>query len=974
MKKKSLILLLCAILSCSLLGFGAVYASEENNYPLPVLEETTVYYEDFDGFETNTLLTTSNYNQFAAKNEATLQVVDNATESSVPASYGNALKITTTKDITDTSSSATLLETSNMFMKLEPGYRYYVTLNIKTENVNYFQIVVLSGIAPNNPALGFIGGGALDASAYRDVSVWEGFPRLRIDTNTADSETGFERITFSFEVREGENPFLSFNFREGTANTAKILLSEFSIEKSGVSYAEDFESYTSQEEYFKYATPSFNPYYKLPPFIAADGVTAGLDRGDTSFAIGAESASLYFTGLGTDSQHLLATFGASEQFAADGSKTGTTVDRQLFALGKKNIVEFEFFLFGGRSLTAEVMQGSNSLGKMEINAEAGKYTAIGVTPIVAEKGTKLAYAEQEFYAIRVALSFDAAATGEVTLKIFSDTDTWGKVMIDNLRISNVEPSAAPEYRVVTQAEIDGNYSGMDYLSVAPLLDKLADCYSTVAAEGNSLAEYRANGTSLFINFIDSEAKPISSDGYTFARIADKYMIYPGSYRLSLDVRSSDVGALRFLLVERGEGEVVNIGHAYFNPQNFAVIADATPSFITNHSKNADGSSHIEIYFATDKAAYMDISAKLLTPQTEGAAPWLSMGNLQIAYCGDAHAVVIPEEIANGTVTADKQSAVAGETVTLTVTPSEGYRVASIKVNDAEIRAEDGKYTFTMPFGDANVTAQFEAVIYDITVETSAHGSVTADKQSAAVGEKVTLTVTPEQGYRLAGLKANGTDIQAQDGIYTFTMPAAEVNISAEFEAILYDITIAETANGTVVADKQSAGAGDSITLTVTPEQGYMLVSLKVNGTDIQEQDGKYMFTMPAGAAEITAEFGLVSYKVTLPQGDGYTVTALSELNVPLGGEFRFKVTIAEGYDGSQITVKAGTQTLTADSEGVYTVKGIDADTVISVSGVEENKKGGCASAVGGTGSLLCMVCGVAAFGAVLAVKRKNKNI
>ena len=60
------------------------------------------------------------------------------------------------------------------------------------------------------------------------------------------------------------------------------------------------------------------------------------------------------------------------------------------------------------------------------------------------------------------------------------------------------------------------------------------------------------------------------------------------------------------------------------------------------------------------------------------------------------------EIENGTVTADKTEAVAGETVTLTVTPAEGYKLAAIYVNGIAIEGD----TFQMPGRDVVITAEF----------------------------------------------------------------------------------------------------------------------------------------------------------------------------------------------------------------------------------------------------------------------------
>lgn len=80
----------------------------------------------------------------------------------------------------------------------------------------------------------------------------------------------------------------------------------------------------------------------------------------------------------------------------------------------------------------------------------------------------------------------------------------------------------------------------------------------------------------------------------------------------------------------------------------------------------------------------------------------------------------------------------------------------------------------------------DAMSYPVVVEPSEHGSVTASSDWAVVGSEVTLTVTPDEGWRLGSLSAVGPD-GAQlalrslgGGRYAFTMPGGKVTVSAVF--------------------------------------------------------------------------------------------------------------------------------------------------------------------------------------------------
>ena len=67
--------------------------------------------------------------------------------------------------------------------------------------------------------------------------------------------------------------------------------------------------------------------------------------------------------------------------------------------------------------------------------------------------------------------------------------------------------------------------------------------------------------------------------------------------------------------------------------------------------------------------------------------------------------VLPSE--NGTLSADKETANPGETVTVTAKANAGYRIGKVMVSGKEIQGKGGVYTFTMPdYGYVEVSAEF----------------------------------------------------------------------------------------------------------------------------------------------------------------------------------------------------------------------------------------------------------------------------
>ncbi len=152
----------------------------------------------------------------------------------------------------------------------------------------------------------------------------------------------------------------------------------------------------------------------------------------------------------------------------------------------------------------------------------------------------------------------------------------------------------------------------------------------------------------------------------------------------------------------------------------------------------------------------------------------------------SYAIAKAENIVGGTVEIDKQSAKAGDTVTITAAPSDGYKFGKITVTPDSVTVSataDGKYTFTMPASNVTVGAEFTAVYAVAVAEGITGGTVTVDKKTAAAGEEVTVTATPNSKYLLDKVTvkdADNNDVEVKDG--KFTMPAKAVTVSATFVA------------------------------------------------------------------------------------------------------------------------------------------------------------------------------------------------
>ena len=289
------------------------------------------------------------------------------------------------------------------------------------------------------------------------------------------------------------------------------------------------------------------------------------------------------------------------------------------------------------------------------------------------------------------------------------------------------------------------------------------------------------------------------------------------------------------------------------------------------------------------------------------------GDVTISVTKDAKTYAVNvAALTNGEITASAKEAAEKETVTLTAKPATGYalKAGSLKVTykDAdntdktvEVKAgtEANTYTFAMPAYPVNVSAEFVKE-YKVTAATVDNGTVTVDPTAAVEGTVVTVTVKAADNYQLkadsltysykSGEDTKTEKLTLTDGKATFKMPAADVTVSAEFEAVkveTYSVTTNSTEYGKVTADKTTGvKAGETVTLTVEPvDNDSMLTKLAENGLAIKdskdtvisykagEKANTYTFTMPADNVTVTPQFTIVEYGITteVVEGNG-TIT------------------------------------------------------------------------------------------------------
>ena len=272
-------------------------------------------------------------------------------------------------------------------------------------------------------------------------------------------------------------------------------------------------------------------------------------------------------------------------------------------------------------------------------------------------------------------------------------------------------------------------------------------------------------------------------------------------------------------------------------------------------------------------------------------------------------------VEHGSVTADKMTAEVGADVTFTVTPDENYSVKSFKVNNDEKQLNDSNQVVVkMVEGGLTVSAEFEINSAAVTITQADHGSISADKSTAKIGENVTFTVAPEANYVVSSFKVNDVDV-ALDGNNqaVVVMVAGGLNVTASFELGSGTVTIGTMEHGAVTADKMTAKIGEDVTFKITSDTGYDVNFFKVNGISVKyeaKEDpttgktyGEAKVKMVSGGLTVTAEFKLAVYTIEWDAPAHGTIAVEGDkASATYGEEVKFIFTPETGYEIKYLTV------------------------------------------------------------------------
>ncbi len=229
----------------------------------------------------------------------------------------------------------------------------------------------------------------------------------------------------------------------------------------------------------------------------------------------------------------------------------------------------------------------------------------------------------------------------------------------------------------------------------------------------------------------------------------------------------------------------------------------------------------------------------------------------------------------------------GGSLALGITPDEGYEIDTFEVDGTAV---DGtSYTISEISANVSVNVTFKEIIPEVTeyivrVIVGNGGSANVGGETVSGGATSNFTVeeggnlvinfVPAEGREIDTLKVGGIVTEITNNEYTLSNVSANVTVMVTFKetVIEYNLTLSASGNGSIsvgdisvkdsTSDAFAVNSKEKIVLTITPDDGYEIKSLTINGSAVNAANNSYTVNGLSKDTTVKAEFGLITYDVT----------------------------------------------------------------------------------------------------------------
>ncbi len=237
----------------------------------------------------------------------------------------------------------------------------------------------------------------------------------------------------------------------------------------------------------------------------------------------------------------------------------------------------------------------------------------------------------------------------------------------------------------------------------------------------------------------------------------------------------------------------------------------------------------------------------------------------------------------------------GDSKTFTISTSMGYAIENVNVDGADLGVVT-EYTFTNVSANHTISVTTRVVpTYNIIASAGTGGAI-SPSGTITVSESMskTFTITAANGYDIKTVLVDGANSGAIDS-YTFSNVDTNHTIAASFQLKTYTLTASAGANGSI----SPAGAtvinhGESQTYTFTPNSGYIVDSVKVDGSYVGSSTS-YTVANVDSDHSISVTFKMPVYEIVATAGSNGSISPSGTTTLSKGNNQAYTITADNGY-------------------------------------------------------------------------------
>ena len=272
-------------------------------------------------------------------------------------------------------------------------------------------------------------------------------------------------------------------------------------------------------------------------------------------------------------------------------------------------------------------------------------------------------------------------------------------------------------------------------------------------------------------------------------------------------------------------------------------------------------------------------------------------------------------------------------VSITATPSETYRVSSVKINGEEISYDDNRFNANKSYKweqtgvvmDYEIEITFAPILCKIDVNAGKNGSVTADKSEVNYGESTNITITANKGYCIDEVKVNGEDKKTsvtRSGENTYKLSIE--NITSESNKVSVSFKkYSEMESGDYKWDKDDAIRSSSDGTFVFHKDAAVVFSTEKNGIELIFDDK----TSIGG-------YGIKSVEITDTETVKEVIVYKNETEISSEEFDNLKIVIDKAAPNPKIGVEGANENGYYNSDFNVTLSAKDSDAYSGISKLE----------------------------------------